>query len=259
MPIAEAPRLLDSLKQTCQDRLWWVAGGSAVVSAVVGGCVYGVGGLVEGASIVAAVILIIAISSLADWYKDRRFVQLQSLIQEESIAVMRGKLGATQSVSVWDLVVGDVILLETGARLPADCLVIESADLEAEEIHTSEDGEESTRKVSKCAAEAEGVAVDPLLLADSLVTRGQCKAVVCCVGSQSSRGTKQRKLDTDTDTRLQAKLKNLTGRFTVAALWAALLIFVALSVVLIIEVSGKGSSAPDAPGVAGTLFSKLLS
>lgn len=54
---------------------------------------------------------------------------MQSLIKDESIPVIRGKQGSSQSVSVWNLVVGDVILLETGARVPADCLLIEGADL----------------------------------------------------------------------------------------------------------------------------------
>jgi Ca2+-transporting ATPase len=55
------------------------------------------------------------------------------LIKEETVAVIRGKQGATSSISVWDLVVGDVILLETGSRIPADCLVIESSDLVVDE------------------------------------------------------------------------------------------------------------------------------
>ena len=51
------------------------------------------------------------------------------MIKDENIPVIRGKQGSSQSVSVWSLVVGDVILLETGARVPADCLLIEGADL----------------------------------------------------------------------------------------------------------------------------------
>jgi len=60
---------------------------------------------------------------------------LQSLIKDESIPVIRGKQGSSQSVSVWNLVVGDVILLETGARVPADCLLIEGADLRVSEMN----------------------------------------------------------------------------------------------------------------------------
>lgn len=76
-----------------------------------------------------AIALIITVTSLADWLKDCRFVTLQSLIKDESVPVVRGKFGATQSVSVWELVAGDIVLLETGARVPADCLVVDAADL----------------------------------------------------------------------------------------------------------------------------------
>ena len=42
---------------------------------------------------------------------------------------------------MWNLVVGDVILLEGGARVPADCLVIESDDLEVDEDETRNDSD----------------------------------------------------------------------------------------------------------------------
>lgn len=237
----------------------------------------GAAGLVEGASIIVAVLVIITIVSFADWFKDTRFVDLQGSIQEQSVPVIRGKFGATQTVSVWDLVVGDVILLEAGARVPADCLVIESADLQAEapvqpnsaEAEAERDGSgDGPTRSEKSAVGAPGAVEDgqhdPFLLADCLLTRGQCKAVVCCVGKNSSRGSKQKKLETDVDTALQTKLKNLADRFTVYALYSAGLVFIALTVTLIITLCNvpKDAKLPNgsaAPGVAATLFSKLTS
>ena len=55
------------------------------------------------------------------------------MIKDENITVIRGRLGATKSVNIWDLVVGDIIKIETGARVPADCMIIESTDLNVEE------------------------------------------------------------------------------------------------------------------------------
>jgi len=52
------------------------------------------------------------------------------LIKEEDVAVIRGKQGSTNSISVWDLVVGDVIILEAGSKIPADCLLLEASELE---------------------------------------------------------------------------------------------------------------------------------
>jgi len=128
-PLPQLPTIFESIKQTAQDKLWWCVGGAAVFSALSGGIFLGFAGLVEGFSIVLAALLIISITSLADWIKDKQFVALQSLIKEEEVTVIRGKFGATSSISVWDLVVGDVILLDTGARVPADCLIVESSDL----------------------------------------------------------------------------------------------------------------------------------
>lgn len=49
--------------------------------------------------------------------------------------MIRGKFGATQTQSVWDLVVGDIILLSTGDRIPADCLIVESSGIVVEETN----------------------------------------------------------------------------------------------------------------------------
>ena len=123
-------------------------------------------------------------------------------IKEEKVPVIRGKLGATQSISVWDIVVGDVIILQTGASVPADSLLIEAQDLVVDEpIYSKQENGmlEETRDVIKNQ-------VEPCLLAGSIIKRGHCKAVVCCVGANSTRGIKENKLDTEKDTALQTKL-----------------------------------------------------
>ena len=65
--------------------------------------------------------------------KDKNFVKLQSELKYETIAVIRGKYGATQTVNIYDLVVGDIVILETGCRIPADCLLIDGQDLTSDE------------------------------------------------------------------------------------------------------------------------------
>jgi Ca2+ transporting ATPase len=90
-------------------------------------------GWIEGASIYLAIIIIVTISSLNDWVKDKQFVRLQNEVKNENIAVIRGKFGSTQSVNIYDLVVGDIILLETGCRVPSDCILVEGQDLAVDE------------------------------------------------------------------------------------------------------------------------------
>lgn len=71
-------------------------------------------------------IFLIAIIAVTDYLKDQKYIELSKNIKEENVPVIRGKLGATQSISVWDVVVGDVVLLQTGASVPADALIIEA-------------------------------------------------------------------------------------------------------------------------------------
>jgi magnesium-transporting ATPase (P-type) len=80
--------------------------------------------------------------------------------------------------------------------------------------------------------------MNPALLAGSLIKRGQCKAIVCCVGKDSTRGIKEDKLDTDKDTVLQTKLKNLEKQFIKFAFFACLIVLVLIVIMLIVKITG---------------------
>jgi P-type Ca2+ transporter type 2C len=247
-PIPKNAPLIESIKQTCRDKVWLVVGASALLSAVCSGFVNGIGGLVEGISIIVAALILIAITSVADWIKDKRFISLQSLIKEETVAVIRGKFGATQSVSVWDLVVGDVVLFDTGANIPCDCLVLEAYDLKVR------DGEDVMPKHPMIN---DGVDHDPFLRRESNIVNGQCKALVCCVGSASSNfNSEENKLETDENTDLQNKLQNLSNYFTFLGLIGAAAIFALMLVRLILELIAIDPNTSD-KSVGGVLIDKL--
>jgi len=111
-----------------------VVGVTALLSGVCGWCSDDEEGgwqaILEAISILVAAFFLITVTSVAAWRKDQEFVQLQTLIKDEKIPVVRGKYGTTKTVKVWDLVVGDVVLLAAGARVPADCLAVEAESLE---------------------------------------------------------------------------------------------------------------------------------
>ena len=47
--------------------------------------------------------------------------------------MLRGKRGSVQTLNVWEMVVGDVIQLQPGDKVPADCLVLSSVNLHVKE------------------------------------------------------------------------------------------------------------------------------
>lgn len=75
---------------------------------------------------------------------------------------------------------------------------------------------------------------DPFLLSQSILVTGSGKALVCCVGANSRRGILDEKLDTTSKTPLQIKLDNLGARFTKWGIIAAIAIFIASGVRLVI-------------------------
>jgi magnesium-transporting ATPase (P-type) len=151
------------------------------------------------------------------------------LVKDENIAVVRGKYGATQSVNIFDLVVGDVILLETGSRIPADCILIEGQDLSVDESIYNHSDLKENRSIRKQVLSDSNFheSPDPFLISSTLVSTGIGKAVVCAVGANSRRGLKDEKLDTTSKTPLQKKLENMAGTFTKWGIIASVLIFIA--------------------------------
>ena len=91
--------------------------------------------------------------------------------------------------------------METGSRIPADCLLIEGQDLSIDESYYNPNEVRAVRK--KVADERNyNENPDPFLLSQSLIVSGVGKAVVTCVGAYSRRGVLEEKLDTSAKTPL---------------------------------------------------------
>ncbi|KAK5985922.1 hypothetical protein GCK32_011571, partial [Trichostrongylus colubriformis] len=89
-------------------------------------------GWIEGVAILVAVIVVVLVTALNDWSKEKQFRGLQSKIEgEHKFSVIRG--GQPIDIVVNDLVVGDVARVKYGDLLPADGLVIQSNDLKIDE------------------------------------------------------------------------------------------------------------------------------
>jgi Ca2+-transporting ATPase len=125
-------------------------------------------------------------------------------------------------------VVGDIILLETGGRVPADSILIEGADLAVDETYYyAVNAKASKKTVATEDNIKQKPKPDPFILSNTMVVQGSGRALVCAVGAFSRRGILDDKLDTESKTPLQTKLHNLGTIFTKYALMGALIIFLA--------------------------------
>jgi P-type E1-E2 ATPase len=80
-----------------------------------------------------ACFFITIISTLCNWGKEKQYLKLHDEILNEKVNVVRGQYGLSQISLVTKIVVGDVILIEAGMRIPADCILIEGMDVTVDE------------------------------------------------------------------------------------------------------------------------------
>ena len=201
-------------------------------------------GFVEGASIGIIMVILITIGSVTDYVKDKQFLDLLSEVKDEEVPVVRGKYGATQSVNAYSLVVGDIILLEAGSRVPADCVLIEGQDIEVDENYYWDGPDPVIVKKDVCTEENMHAHVDPFLMSYTLITGGYGKAVVCCVGVDSRRGLR---IDdglglSNEKTPLQTRLDILASHFSKYGLYAAILIFITSIVYYFLKIAFSDST-----------------
>ena len=87
---------------------------------------------VDATSIFFAVFFAGLIQTLCDWGKEAQFLRLQDEIKNDKVNVLRGQRGITQTIFTKDLVVGDIVQLNQGDRVPADCLLVRELDMKVD-------------------------------------------------------------------------------------------------------------------------------
>lgn len=179
--------------------------------------------------IILAVVLINAVLGVVQESKAEKAIEALQKITAATSKVLRD--GRPVTVKSEDLVVGDVVLLEAGDAVPADCRLIEAASLKAEESALT--GE--SFPVTKCAEKlcADGEKDVPLgdrknmVYMGSSVSYGRGVAVVTAVGMDTEMGKIAGALAAakDEDTPLQKKLNQLSRILSVLVLGVCVVVF----------------------------------
>ncbi|KAJ6822001.1 calcium-transporting ATPase 8, plasma membrane-type-like [Iris pallida] len=105
---------------------------AAVVSLVLGIATEGIEqGWYDGVSIAFAVLLVIFVTAISDYKQSLQFQNLNEEKRNIHMEVIRG--GRRIEVSIFDIVVGDVIPLKIGDQVPADGILISGHSLSIDE------------------------------------------------------------------------------------------------------------------------------
>lgn len=84
-------------------------------------------------SIYVAILFASLVEASCDYAKEQQLLQILKLKQQESCTVFRGQYGTTVRLPYNELVVGDIIQIEQGMIVPADCMMIYEMDVKADQ------------------------------------------------------------------------------------------------------------------------------
>ena len=72
-------------------------------------------------------------ASSCEYAKNKQILKLYDELRNQEISVIRGQYGLSMQVYIDELVVGDIVLIETGMRMPAECILLDGMDVTADE------------------------------------------------------------------------------------------------------------------------------
>ena len=163
-------------------------------------------------------------------------------------------------ISVYDILVGDVLLIEPGDLLPADGVFISGHNVVCDESSATGESDQM-RKIpgdevmAQIEAGASLYKLDPFIVSGSKVLEGVGTYLVTAVGVHSSHGKLMMSFTPETEpTPLQTKLNTLAEQISQIGCAIALLLFTVLFIRFLFQLHGN----PGTPYEKGQEFLQIL-
>lgn len=244
--------LLDSLSEP----MILILIAAAIISAIIGEFTDAIG-------IIGAIIIGVSIGMITEGKSKKAAEALSKLTEDIEVKVLRN--GKVHQINKSELVVGDIVFVETGDMVPADGRIIESINLKIrEDMLTGESDDVSKNEdiiIDFERIESKGVIIeqDPvpakqtnMLFGGTLVAYGRGTMVVTSVGDKTEMGQIAENLNEDeSETPLQVKLGALGKKITIISGGVAGILFI----IMILNMMAKDMINIDTRGIMAFLES----
>ncbi|MCK5321263.1 cation-transporting P-type ATPase [Candidatus Pacearchaeota archaeon] len=177
-----------------------------------------VGKSVTAYTILVVIFVVIVVGFLQEYKAEKAISALKKMIMPISIVVRDGK---EIEVPSKEIVPGDIIILRTGEKIPADCLILEANELRVNEaVLTGE-----VQEVKKFEAKNEkDYKKENQIFMGTLIVNGRCVAKVLHTGMNSEFGKIAGMISTaEKELPLQEKVNKITKYMVYLALAVSLL------------------------------------
>ncbi|CAM0902919.1 unnamed protein product [Alopecurus aequalis] len=202
----------------CKDLTLIILMVAAAVSLALGIYTEGIKeGWYDGASIAFAVLLVIFVTAFSDYKQSLQFQNLNEEKQNIHVEVVRG--GRRIKVSIYDLVVGDILPLKIGDQVPADGILISG--------HSFSIDESSMTGESKIVNKDQK---SPFMMSGCKVADGYGTMLVTAVGINTEWGLLMASISEDSgeETPLQVRLNGIATFIGIIGLSIAVVVLIVL-------------------------------
>ncbi|RWR87968.1 Cation-transporting P-type ATPase [Cinnamomum micranthum f. kanehirae] len=177
-------------------------------------------GWYDGGSIIIAVFLVVAVTAISNFRQSKQFLKLSNKSNDINVDVVRDN--RRQQVSVFNIVVGDVVFLKIGDQIPADGLFLSGHSLQVDESSMTGESDLVNTNADN----------NPFLISGAKVADGYGTMLVTSVGMNTMWGEMMSSISNDSNeqTPLQARLNKLTSYIGKVGLGVAFLVLVVLLV-----------------------------
>ncbi len=213
---------------------------------------------IEGLAIMVAVVIVVLVTGLNDYRREKQFVILNKKKDDRQVKAVRS--GKSVVISVFDVMVGDVLHLESGDSIPADGILIDGYGVKCDESSATGEsdamrktgGQDVWNRIQDGTATSK---LDPFLISGSKVLEGVGTYLVTSVGVNSSFGKIMVSLQIENDdTPLQVKLAKMANWIGYLGIAAAGLLFFILLIRFLAGLAGSTLS----PAKKGSAFVDIL-
>ncbi|MFC1752403.1 calcium-translocating P-type ATPase, SERCA-type [Thermoproteota archaeon] len=210
----------------------WILIGAVIISVIVGYREFLKEGgslikhMIDGIVIFVILILNAVIGFIQEYNAEKAIEALKKMASLKAIVIRDGK---EQHIDAINLVPGDIVVLETGEKIPADARLIEIANLQTQEAPLTGESLPVTKVLD--VFDKEKVVGDRknMVFSGTVITDGRGKAVVTGTGMSTQIGKIAHMIQTTTVelTPLQKQLKNLGKWLGILTLIVCFAVFLA--------------------------------
>jgi len=181
--------------------------------------------LMESIAILIILIMIGVIGFIQEYRAEKAIEALKKLASLKAKVMRDGK---KKEIDVSNLVPGDIVVLETGDKIPADSRLIEIIDLQTQEAALTGESLPVKKELKALAEKTQVADRSNMVFSGTIVTNGKGKAVVTGTGMKTEIG-KIAKMIQETKpepTPLQIKLEKLGKMLGVAVIAICIIVFI---------------------------------